>query len=123
MPSKGRKRSSEKGGEDPVSKKPRMSTRSASKTPPAGRKSSSKTGASTGAAPGALPTVPVNWYSNLPEDHGKCLRVNLKWLWGNSFWLCARGYGGPLAALEYINVSMAMGSLNVTTGKCTILPR
>ena len=85
MPSKGRKRSSEKGSEDPASKKPRMSTRSASKTPPAGKKSSSKTGASTSAAPRALPAVPVNWYSNLPEDHGKCLRVNLKWLRVNSF--------------------------------------
>ena len=80
MPGRGRKRSSEKGDEDPVSKKPRMSTRSSSKTPPAGRRSSNRTGAGTGAAPGAalgaLPTIPVNWYSNLPEDHGKCLQVN-----------------------------------------------
>ena len=73
MPGRGRKRSSEKGDEDPAGKKPRMSTRSSSKTPPSGSRSSSKSGAGAGAASGALPTVPVNWYSNLPEDHGECL--------------------------------------------------
>ena len=116
MPSKGRKRSSEKEDEDPASKKPRMSTRSSSETPPAGRKSSSRTGAGTGTAPGALPTVPVNWYSTLPEDHSKCLWVNSKWLRGDYMWLHIRGYGGATGCAVVHRFKYGYGTIKCDHG-------
>ena len=70
----GSKRKRDTGEDDPAGKKPKgMQTRSSSKTPPANRSSGRTSGGRGAPAPPAVntvPTIPINWMDNLPEDHG-----------------------------------------------------